>query len=77
MRWHEIASGLRMHVSGEEQAILDRAMREDLPEDKLDERDQEVARQMVSRGLLHRLRQKNGALSYRPSMASDFGRDPT
>ncbi len=75
MRWHEIASGLRVHVSGEERDILDRAA-DKLDDNELDERDQEVARQMVSRGLLRRLRDPRGRISYRASAADDFGRDP-
>lgn len=54
MRFHEIASGLRIPVSGEEQALLNAAKSGYVRRDDLGEREQEVARRMVSRGLLNR-----------------------
>ncbi len=54
MRFFEITSGVRMPVSCEEQAILDKAATGALRKVDLDERDQEVARRMVTRGLLNR-----------------------
>jgi hypothetical protein len=57
MRYFEITSGMRVPTSGEERAILDKV--EDaghIARDTLDEREAEVARRMVSRGLLVRLR---------------------
>ncbi len=54
MRYYEITSGVRMPVSGEEQDILDKAGNSVLKKADLDERDQEVARRMVTRGLLNR-----------------------
>jgi hypothetical protein len=54
MRFFEISSGIRLPVSQEEQEILDLALEGSLLESKLDERQGEVARLMVSRGLLVR-----------------------
>lgn len=72
MRWAEVAAGYRMPVSQEEQSILDRA-KEGVTEGELDERDQEVARKMVSRGLL-RTQRKDKSVVYRPDDASDIWR---
>jgi len=55
MRYFEITSGVRIPISEEEQAILDMADKP-LMRETLDERQQEVARLMVSRGLLRRIR---------------------
>ena len=54
MRFHEIASGLRVPISGEEQAVLRLTKSGPLRRDDLDDRQQEVARQMVKRGVLER-----------------------
>jgi hypothetical protein len=57
MRYFEIAGGLRVPVSGEEQKVLShvgdkgRVNRADMSD-----RSQEIARLMVSRGLLRRVR---------------------
>lgn len=55
MRYYEITSGVRLPVSGEEQDILDK-VGSSLKKSSLDEREQEVARRMVTRGLLNRSR---------------------
>jgi len=58
MRFFEISSGLRIPVSEEEQEILDLIPRGDrIAKAKLDERQKEVARNMVTRGLLVRERE--------------------
>lgn len=54
MRYFEIAGGLRVDISEEEQAILDGAL-DGLLEENLDERDAELACKMLSKGLLNRL----------------------
>lgn len=54
MRFFEISSGLRIPVSEEEQEILDMISEGTVKESMLDERRNEVARLMVSRGLLNR-----------------------
>lgn len=56
MRYFEIQGGLRMVVSLEEEAIMAMA-NSPLADEDLGERDQEVARKMVSRGILNRLSQ--------------------
>jgi len=75
MRYHEIASGMRMPVSAEEQALLNRIGEDGIAIDSLDEREHEVARLMVNRGLLTRFRDKEGALAYRNSSVKDIWRD--
>ncbi len=59
MRFFEISSGLRLPISEEEQEVLDliSSAEERFPKSKLDERQREVARLMVSRGLLIRERE--------------------
>lgn len=53
MRYLEIISGVRIPVSEEEQNILDLASKDGgIDPSSLEERDEEVARKMVSRGLL-------------------------
>ncbi len=56
MRWHEINGGVRVPLSLEEREIMARAKEGRLARGELDEREQEVARRMVSRGVLRRLR---------------------
>lgn len=56
MRYYEITSGVRMPISSEEQDILDKVSDSTLLKSSLDDRDQEVARKMVTRGLLIRKR---------------------
>lgn len=54
MRFREFNGGIRMPVSLEEQALLDKIEESDSPIDRtlLNEREQELARKMISRGLL-------------------------
>lgn len=75
MRYHEIASGMPVPLFSEEQELLDRIGDKGIANDALDERDQEVARQMVSRGLLDRFRPDGKAEFYRPSTINDIWRD--
>jgi hypothetical protein len=57
MRYYEILSGVRMPVSGEEQELIDLISQEKRVDcGSLDERSAEVARVMVSRGLLRRVK---------------------
>ena len=51
MRYHEIASGLQVPLSCEEQELIDQHGKT-MAKDSLDEREREVARLMVSRGVL-------------------------
>jgi hypothetical protein len=66
MRYFEIQGGLRMPINEEEHALIEAAEAQELADESLDERDQEVARKMVSRGLLNRL-QRDGKLYYAPN----------
>ena len=74
MRYYEIASGLRLPVSFEEQVIIDKAANS-LEADELDERSREVARLMVNRGLLNRLRNSDGKICFKVNSAKDIWRD--
>ena len=74
MRFYEISSGLRIPVSEEEQTLLDAAIEHGtLDKSSLDERQQEVARLMVSRGLFMRER-KDNEICFRPNSAADVWR---
>lgn len=66
MRYYEISGGFRVPISEEEEELLDAAKEHDLLDESLDERSQEVARKMVSRGLLNRL-SKAGKIYYEPN----------
>lgn len=55
MRFYEISSGMRLPVNEEEQTLINRATESKrIRFEELEERDGEVARLMVSRGLLNR-----------------------
>lgn len=54
MRFHEIMGGIKIPVYNEEQMILDKIGDDSIANSELNEREQEVARKMVSRGLLNR-----------------------
>jgi hypothetical protein len=74
MRFYEISSGLRVPVSEEEQALLDIITQKGRVEKgTLDERQQEVGRLMVSRGLLIREREDD-SIFLRANSASDIWR---
>lgn len=73
LRYHEISAGFQVPVYGEEQELLDKAG-DDLLKDDLDEREQEVARLMVSRGLLRQVK-KDGQVYYRPDSEKDIWRN--
>lgn len=62
-----------MQVSLEEQSLLDQAGREIIEDATLEERDQEIARNMVSRGLFNRLNQ-DGKLYYTLNGLEDIWR---
>ena len=74
MRFYEISSGLRLPISEEEQEVMDLISNEGrYPKSKLDERQREVARLMVSRGLLVREREDDVTF-LRPNNAVDIWR---
>lgn len=74
MRYQEIASGLRIAVSCEEQELIDKADGEPFEKTGLDEREQELARLMVSRGVLDQY-QHNDRVFYHVSSVNDIWRD--
>jgi hypothetical protein len=74
MRYHEIASGLRVALSCEEQDLIDKYAGEPFSKDDLDEREQELARLMVSRGVLDQYPQDH-TVYYHPSSVNDIWRD--
>lgn len=75
MRFYEISSGLRIPVSEEEQDIINIATKEGkVDKSALDERQQEVARMMVTRGLLIRERDDADNIFLRPNSAIDIWR---
>lgn len=75
MRFHEIASGIPLPVFSEEQELLDRMTDKGMARKDLDERDQEVARLMVSRGVLEVTHIGSAKEHYRPSTVRDIWRD--
>jgi hypothetical protein len=75
MRYHEIASGMRVFVSSDEQAIINRASGENgVARDDLDERDRTIADQIVSKGLI-RCMKTDGKVTYKAIAATDIWRD--
>jgi len=74
MRYHEIASGLQIALSCEEQELIDKAKGEPIDKSTLDEREQELARLMVSRGVLDQY-PHNSQVFYHVSSANDIWRD--
>lgn len=55
MRYYEISSGLSQPVFNEESELIDKIIEnKSLANDKLNIREQELARKLVSRGLLER-----------------------
>ena len=73
MRYFEIASSVQIPISCEEQDLLDK-VKSSFPRDDLDERDQEVARLMVSRGVLRQV-MKDQKVFYKPNSDKDIWRD--
>ena len=73
MRYHEIASGLRVALSCEEQELIDKHAGEPIEKDSLDEREQELARLMVSHGILDQYPQDD-KVYYHLSSANDIWR---
>ena len=73
MRYFEIASGYTLPVSVEEQEVLDRIGNKQLLASEFNEREAEVARLMVNRGLLHRLA-SDGAISFSANLPTDTWR---
>ena len=73
MRYYEISSGMRLPVNIEEQSVLDKVGNDRLAKSDLDEREQEIARLMVSKGLLHRVADED-KLYFLANAATDIWR---
>ena len=76
MRFHEIRGGLQIPVSSEEQDLIDLIESQEgnfIEKKDLDERQQEVARKMVSRGVLDRAK-RDGSLYFVVSKLDDLWR---
>ena len=74
MRYFEIASGLQIPVSSEEWDLIDHIRAHAVGRDSLDERQRELARMLVSRGLLDHFK-RNDQTFYRVSSVADIWRD--
>ena len=75
MRYHEIASGLRIPLSCEEQDLIDKSHAGVIAKDDLDdERDAELARLLVSRGVLDQYRHDDQVF-YHVNSTKDIWRD--
>jgi hypothetical protein len=76
MRFLEIRGGIQIPVSSEEQELLDMIESQEgqiIKRQELDERQRELARKMVSRGILERS-QREGSLFYVVSGLEDLWR---
>jgi hypothetical protein len=76
MRFREIRGGIQIPVSNEEQGLIDLIESQEgnfIKRSELDERQREVARKMVSRGVLERT-QRDGSLYYVVSKLDDLWR---
>jgi hypothetical protein len=76
MRFREIRGGIQIPVSSEEQDLIDLIESQEgnvIKRKELDERQREVARKMVSRGVLERT-QRDGSLYYVVSKLDDLWR---
>lgn len=76
MRYHEIASGVRLPVYCEDAELLSIFPKSGLmlKSEITDERQEELARLMVSRGLLRQI-VKDGKIYYRINSATDIWKD--
>lgn len=64
MRYYEITSGMRLPISSEERILIDQVEKDGhVFRDDLEQRQQEIARQMVIRGILLRSR-KDGKVVF-------------
>lgn len=76
MRFREIRGGIQIPVSSEEQGLIDiieSTEEQFVKKSQLDERQKEIARKMVSRGVLERT-QRDGSMFYVVSKLDDLWR---
>lgn len=73
MKFVEIAGSILQPLSNEENILLEKVKeyQKPLPKGQLDEREREVARQLVNRGILTRLR-KDDKLYFIPNSLDDM-----
>jgi len=76
MRFYEISSGFRIPVSNEEQDIIDMisSKKGTVSKSDFDERQEEVARKMVARGLLVRSKDSDGKILISTNNIDDIWR---
>ncbi len=76
MRYFEIKSGIRIPLSNEERRLLESVETEGqvLSED-LDERDRELARQLVIRGVFNLIENEDDSITYTVNKLEDIWRD--
>jgi hypothetical protein len=76
MRFVEIQGNLLAPISNEEEIVLEKVSStvDPYPKSKLDEREQELARQLVTRGILDRIRVDN-CVCFVHNEPSDVWRD--
>jgi|GEM_PF-6401179 len=65
MRWIEVLGGLRMPINNEESKLVDKIDEsKEFDKEKLSEREQELARNLVSRGVLNRFSNDDSIVYY-------------
>lgn len=74
MKYFANTSGVRIPVSNEEEEIFELMDNKDILKSELNERQQEVARQMVNRGLLKRITTRDKKIKFRKNK-DDIRRD--
>lgn len=73
MKFIEIAGSILQPISNEENILLEKVKeyQKPLPKEQLDEREKEVARQLVNRGILTRIRNQD-KLYFIPNSLEDM-----
>ena len=73
MKFVELAGSILQPISNEENVLLEKVKeyQKPLPKEQLDEREKELARQLVNRGILTRFR-KNDKLYFIPNSLDDM-----
>jgi hypothetical protein len=67
MRWQEVAGGFTIPVSNEEEELLEQIREKgSVPKKQLDDRQRELARQMVNKGNLIRT-ERDGEIAFKPN----------
>jgi DNA-binding NarL/FixJ family response regulator len=75
MRYREIAGGIRVYVSLEEDTLVQKILEAgQASKHSFTEREQEVARKLVSRGVLNRVK-ANNEIAYVVNSLQDLWRD--